>query len=426
MTSYYTGSVQYCGMDEHTEKTLDTLAVTEGEEPFGVGSEAGDVVSPIHLASTFALPGLDTEMRLEDVDPDEGEFVYSRLSNPTRHALEKRLAALEGGEHGLAFASGTAAIFTTLLAAVEPGDHVVAFEDLYAGTRRMLDGVFAGRLGVDVTYVDATDTGNVAAALREETAAVWMESPTNPRLALCDIAEIAELTADRDVLFGVDNTFASPYFQQPLALGADVVVHSTTKYLNGHSDAVAGAVVTDDDALAEELRFLQQVGVGAVSSPFDSYLVLRGTKTLAARMERHEANATAVAEYLADHPAVTAVHYPGLESHPDHELAREQMSGFGGILSFELDGDVEDATRFLDTLEEFTLAVSVGGVESLIELPAGMTHEPLSRAEREALGITDTLIRVSVGIEGVDDLIADLDRGFAAMERDSASATMTD
>ena len=426
MISYYSECALYCGMDEHTEKTLDTLAVTEGEEPFGVGSEAGDVVSPIHLASTFALPGLDTEMRLEDVDPDEGEFVYSRLSNPTRHTLEKRLAALEGGEHGLAFASGTAAIFTTLLAAVEPGDHVVAFEDLYAGTRRMLDGVFADRLGVNVTYVDATDIENVAAALSEETAVVWMESPTNPRLALCDIAGIADLTADRDVLFGVDNTFASPYFQQPLTLGADVVVHSTTKYLNGHSDAVAGAVVTDDDALAEELRFLQQVGVGGVSSPFDSYLVLRGTKTLAARMERHEANALAIAEYLDDHSAVTAVHYPGLESHPDHELAREQMSGFGGILSFELAGDIDDATRFLEALEEFTLAVSVGGVESLIELPAGMTHEPLSPAEREALGITDTLIRVSVGIEGIDDLIADLDRGFAAMERETASSPMDD
>lgn len=411
-------------MTKHTEKSLDTITVTEGEEPFGVGSEAGDVVSPIHLGSTFALPGLDTEMRLEDVDPDEGEFVYSRLSNPTRHALETRLAALEGGEHGLAFASGTAAIFTTLLASVEPGDHVIAFEDLYAGTRRMLDGVFADRLGVDVTYVDATDVANVAAALRPETAVVWMESPTNPRMSLCDIEAIAARTSDRDIVFGVDNTFASPYFQQPLALGADVVVHSTTKYLNGHSDVIAGAAITDDDRLAEELRFLQQVGVGGISSPFDSYLVLRGMKTLAARMERHEANATAIAEYLDDHPSVTAVYYPGLESHPDHGLACEQMSGFGGILSFELEGDIRDAKRFLEALEEFTLAVSVGGVESLIELPAGMTHEPLSPAEREALGITDTLIRVSVGIEGIDDLIADLDRGFAAVERDQLSSSM--
>jgi cystathionine gamma-lyase len=402
-------------MDDQSAPTLDTLTVTEGEEPFKRGSEAGDVVSPIHLSSTFALPGLDAEMRLEDVDPDAGEFVYGRLSNPTRHALENRLAALEGGAHGTAFASGTAAIFTTLLASVRPGDHIVAFEDLYAGTRRMLDDVFRSRLGVDVTYVDATDTANVAAALREETAAVWMESPTNPKLALCDITGIADLVADREVVFGVDNTFASPYFQQPLELGADVVVHSTTKYLNGHSDAIAGAVVTDDDALAEEIRFLQQVGVGAVSSPFDSYLVLRGTKTLAARMARHETNAMAVAEFLDERPEVTDVYYPGLPDHPDHELAREQMSGFGGILSFELEGDIDDAKRFVEALTEFTLAVSVGGVESLIELPAAMTHEPLSPAEREALGIGDTLLRVSVGIEGIDDLIADLEHGFDGM-----------
>jgi cystathionine gamma-lyase len=404
-------------MEEQSEPTLDTRTVTEGEDPFGIGSEAGDVVTPVHLSSTFALPGLDTDMRLEDVDPSAGEFIYGRLSNPTRHALETRIAALEGGAHGAAFASGTAAIFTTLLAGVSPGDHIVAFEDLYAGTRRMLENVFRSRLGVDVTYVDATDTANVAAALREETTVVWMESPTNPKLALCDIAGIADLVADRDVLFGVDNTFASPYFQRPLELGADVVVHSTTKYLNGHSDAIAGAVVTDDDALAEEIRFLQQVGVGAVSGPFDSYLVLRGMKTLAVRMERHEANAMAVAEFLDDRPEVTDVYYPGLPSHPDHELAREQMSGFGGILSFELDGGIDEAKRFVEALTEFTLAVSVGGVESLIELPAAMTHEPLSPAEREALGISDTLMRVSVGIEGVDDLIADLKGGFDAMDR---------
>ncbi len=418
-------------MDEHdasdeAARGLDTLAVSEGEEPFGNGSEAGDVVSPIHLSSTFALPGLDTGMRLEDVDPDAGEFVYSRLSNPTRHGLEKRLAALEGGDHGMAFASGTAAIFTTLLASLEPGDHVVAFEDLYAGTRRMLDRVFTERLGVDVSYVDATETANVADAIREETAVIWMESPTNPRLALCDIAAIATVADGADATFGVDNTFASPYFQRPLDLGADVVVHSTTKYLNGHSDAIAGAAVTDDDVLAEEMAFLQQVGVGAASPPFDSYLVGRGIKTLGPRMERHEENAMAVAEYLEGRPEVTAVHYPGLESHPDHELAREQMSGFGGVLSFEIDGEIDDAKRFLEALEEFTLAVSLGGVESLIELPAGMTHEPVPREEREAIGITDTLMRVSVGIENVEDLLADLDRGFEAVARESPSTAGDD
>ena len=409
-------------MEHDHDRTLETLAVTEGETPFRRGSEAGDVTSPVHLASTFALPGLDTEMSLEDIDPDAGEFVYSRLSNPTRHALEQRLAALEGGAHGMAFSSGTAAIFTTLLSSVEPGDHVVAFDDLYAGTKRMLDGVFAARLGVEVSYVDATDSANVEEATTDGTAVVWMESPTNPKLELCDIEAIAEIADAHDATFGVDNTFASPYFQRPLELGADVVAHSATKYLNGHSDAVCGAVVTDDDELAEEIRFQQQVGTGDMLSPFDSYLTLRGLKTLPMRMRQHEANATAIAEFLEGREEVSTVYYPGLESHPDHDLACEQMDGFGGILSFELEGELEDATRFVEALEEFTLAVSVGGVESLIELPAKMTHEPLPREEREELGITDTLFRVSVGVEGLEDLLADLERGFEALERQAVVA----
>jgi cystathionine beta-lyase/cystathionine gamma-synthase len=400
---------------DSTGRAFETLAVAAGEEPFRTGSEAGDVTSPLHLASTFALPGLDTELSLDDVDPDAGEFVYSRLSNPTRHALETRLAALEGGDHALAFSSGTAAIFTAILSVVEPGDHVVAFDDLYAGTRRMLEDVFEARLGVDVAFVDATEAASVETAITDETAFVWMETPTNPKLELCDIAAIADLADRAEATFGVDNTFASPFFQRPLELGADVVAHSATKYLNGHSDAVGGAVVTSDDALAERIQFHQQVGVGDMLAPFDSYLVLRGLKTLPMRMRQHERNATAVADYLEAHEAVTDVYYPGLESHPQHELAREQMDGFGGILSFELDGDIDDAAAFLESLEEFTLAVSVGGVESLIELPAGMTHEPLSAAEREELGITDTLIRVSVGVEATADLLADLERGFEAL-----------
>ena len=404
-------------MERDHDRTLETLAVTEGETPFRLGSEAGDVTSPIHLASTFALPGLDADMSLEDIDPDAGEFVYSRLSNPTRHALEQRLAALEGGAHGVAFSSGTAAIFTTLLSSVEPGDHVVAFDDLYAGTKRMLSDVFEARLDVEVSYVDATDPANVEAATTDETAVVWMESPTNPKLDLCDVAAIAEVADAHDATFGVDNTFASPYFQRPLELGADVVAHSATKYLNGHSDAVGGAVVTNDDDLAEEIRFQQQVGTGDMLAPFDSYLVLRGLKTLPMRMRQHEANAMAVAEFLEAREEVSNVYYPGLESHPDHELAREQMDGFGGILSFELEGELEDAKRFVEALEEFTLAVSVGGVESLIELPAMMTHEPLPREEREELGITDTLFRVSVGVEGIEDLVADLERGFEVLEQ---------
>ncbi|WP_254808216.1 trans-sulfuration enzyme family protein [Natronosalvus amylolyticus] len=409
-------------MESDRGSLLETLAVTEGEEPFRTGSEAGDVVSPIHLSSTFALPGLDTEMSLEDIDPDAGEFVYSRLSNPTRHALEKRLASLEGGEHAMAFSSGTAAIFTTILSSVEPGDHIVAFDDLYAGTRRMLEAVFEGRLGLEVTFVDATDTDAVEAAVTEDTEFVWMETPTNPTIALCDVEAIAAIADSYDATFGVDNTFASSYFQRPLELGADVVAHSTTKYLNGHSDSVGGAVITNDDALAEELRFQQQVGVGDMLAPFDSYLVLRGLKTLPLRMRQHERNAMAVAEFLEDREEVTAVHYPGLESHPQHDLASEQMDGYGGILSFELAGELADAKRFLEALEEFTLAVSVGGVESLIELPAGMTHEPLSPEERELLGISDTLIRVSVGVEGTEDLLADLEHGFEAMGRPSMVA----
>ncbi|AHG03615.1 cystathionine beta-lyase [Halobacterium sp. DL1] len=392
---------------------IETRAVGHGEDPGA--TLRGDVVSPIHLASTFALPELDTNLSLEDVDPAEGQFLYSRLNNPTRHALEQRLASLEGGEHGFAFSSGTSAIATAVMASVEPGDHVVAFDDLYAGTRRLLETLFRDRLGVDVSFVDATDPDNVADAVRPETTLLWMETPTNPLLKLCDVRAIADIAQDADARLGVDNTFLSPYFQTPLDLGADVVAHSTTKYLNGHSDSVGGALVTDDESFADDVAFLQQVGLGNVLSPFDAYLVLRGTKTLAPRMRDHEANALAIAEYLESHDAVSAVHYPGLESHPQHELAREQTAGYGGILSFELDGDFADAKRFLEALEEFALAVSVGGVESLAELPAGMTHEPIPKAERDSQGITDSLIRISVGIEHVDDLVADLDRGFAAM-----------
>ncbi|MFC7226070.1 PLP-dependent aspartate aminotransferase family protein [Salinirubellus salinus] len=398
-------------MDDRTRR-FETVAVSEGEHPDGDG--VGDVVSPIHLASTFALPGLDTSMRLEDVDPAAGEFLYSRLNNPTRHALEKRLAALEGGEFGFAFASGTAAISTLFLAVLEPGDHVVAFDDLYAGTRRMLEVLFRDRLRVDISFVDATEVENVTDALRPETRLVWMETPTNPTMKLCDVRAIAE-SLDEDTVLGVDNTFASPYFQRPLELGADVVAHSTTKYLNGHSDSVGGALVTDDEAVAESVQFLQQVGLGNQVAPFDAYMIMRGTKTLPARMRTHEANATVIAEYLADHDLVTAVHYPGLESHPQHDLAAAQMDGFGGMISFELAGEMADAKAFLEGLEQFTLAVSLGGVESLVELPAAMTHEPIPREERLASGVTDTLVRISVGIEHVEDLVADLERGFEAM-----------
>ena len=406
-----------------SKKRFSTLAVSEGEEPTWEG--VGDAVSPIHLASTFALPELDPDMSLEELDPDSGDYVYSRLSNPTRNALEHRLAALEGGEHAFAFSSGTSAISSLALAVVTPGDHIVAFEDLYGGTRRLLEDLFDERLDVEVTFVDATDPDNVADAMRPETEFVWMETPTNPLMQLCDIEAIAEVVGD-DAVFGVDNTFSSPYFQQPLELGADVVAHSTTKYINGHSDSVGGAVITDDVDLAEQIEFLQQVGLGDMLPPFDSYMVMRGVKTLPVRMRQHEANAQVIAEYLEDHDLVTDVFYPGLESHPQHELASEQMSGYGGILSFELDGDMSDARPFLESLEVFTLAVSLGGVESLIELPAGMTHEPLDPEEREARGITDSLIRISVGIEDIDDLVEDLDRGFEAMETERSAVAGDD
>lgn len=389
---------------------FDTRTVTEW-----VDWENGDVVAPIHLSSTYEIPGIDPEMGLEDVDPSEGEFLYQRLSNPTRFAVEKQLASLEGGEFGLAFASGTAAIAATVLSLVEPGDHVVAFDDLYAGTRRMFEALFDDHLGMTVEFVDAREVATVADAVRPETTLVWMETPTNPLIHLCDIDAIAEIAAEHDAVFGVDNTFASPYFQRPLELGADVVAHSTTKYLNGHSDSVGGAVITNDSEIAEQVQFLQQVALGNQLSPFDSYMLSRGLKTLSVRMRQHEANATALAEYLSSHDLVEAVHYPGLESHPQHDLAREQMHGFGGILSFDLVGGVVEAKAFCDSLETANLAVSLGGVETLVNHPATMTHEPLGPERRAEVGIGDGLIRVSVGLEDIEDLVADFERGFEAV-----------
>lgn len=396
------------------DRRFETLSVTYGEEPDL--SNAGDVTSPIHLASTYAVEGIDMDTALEDLDPEEGEFLYTRLSNPTRHAVEKRIAALEGGDHAMAFASGTSAIVSTVMAAVEPGDHVVAFEDLYGGTNTMLKELFREKLNVAVDFVDATDPETVRAATTDETALLWMETPTNPLLRLCDVEEMAAIADEYGALLGVDNTFMGPYFQRPLELGADVVVHSTTKYINGHSDSLGGVAVLSDDEYAEEIGFLQQVGMGNVMAPFDAYMVLRGMKTLPLRMRQHETNAAEVAAYLDSHDRVSAVHYPGLDSHPQHDLANDQMDGHGGVLSFEIDGDLEAVERFVAALEEFTLAVSLGGVESLIEHPASMTHSPLPAEERAELGITDSLLRVSVGVEHPKDLLADLERGFDAMD----------
>ena len=377
-----------------------TKAIHSGEEPNLKEGGCGDVVVPIHLSSTFA--------RCE-LDQPTGGYEYSRTGNPTRHALEKRLAALENADYGLAFASGLAAETTLVLSLLKSGDHVVAFEDLYGGTRRLFDRTFAN-FGLDFSYVDATKTENVEAAIKGNTKLIWLETPTNPLLKLCDIAAISKIAKERDILNVVDNTFASPYLQNPLDLGADIVLHSTTKYLGGHSDVVGGAIMLSDKELYGKLKFNQNA-VGAIPSPFDCFLVLRGTKTLALRMERHSHNASEIAKYLAAHPKVEKVTYPGLKSHPQHELARKQMPGFGGVISFYVRQGT-DVKGFLRRLKVIALAESLGGVESLISQPSSMTHAGLSRQEREKIGITDNLLRLSVGIEDAEDLKADLDQAL--------------
>jgi len=303
-----------------------------------------------------------------------------------------------------------AAETTLVLTILNSGDHVIAFDDLYAGTRRLFD-IFSKNFAIEFTYVDATNPDNVKNAIRRNTKLIWLETPTNPLMKICDIKAITEIARDKGVLVVVDNTFATPYLQKPLLLGADIVVHSTTKFINGHSDSVGGAVMLSDERIYEKLKFNQNA-IGAILSPFDSYLVLRGTKTLHLRMERHCQNAMKIAQYLESHPKVKRVYYPGLKSHPQHELAKKQMLDFGGVLSFEIDSDIRGVRRFLGSLRIFTLAESLGGVESLIEHPATMTHAYLSKDEREKIGIKDTLIRISVGLEDIDDLIEDLDRAF--------------
>jgi cystathionine gamma-lyase len=359
-------------------------------------------VVPIHLASTFAR---------RDVDEPTGGFEYSRSGNPTRFALEKKLAAIENARYGLAFSSGLGAETTLCLSLLKAGDHVVAFDDLYGGTRRLFTRIFEENYGIDFTYVDARDPENVKTAVRKNTRLIWLESPTNPLLRLCDIRQIAGIAHDAGASVVVDNTFASPYFQQPVGLGADIVVHSTTKYINGHSDSIGGALVTSDDELYKRLK-INQNAAGAILSPFDSFLVARGIKTLALRMERHERNALAVAGFLSAHEKVAAVWYPGLASHPQHALAKKQMTGFSGMLSFELKGGGMEAKKFLKNLHLFALAESLGGVESLIEHPASMTHASVPLAERRKIGVSDALVRVSVGIENADDLIADLEQAL--------------
>jgi cystathionine gamma-lyase len=376
-----------------------TRAVHAGQKPDPV---TGAVMTPVYYTSTYAqeAPGVHKG------------FEYSRTHNLTRFALEANLASLEGGKHGFAFASGLAAT-STVLQLFDSGAHVVACDDMYGGTFRLFDKVYR-RFGFEFSYVDPVGgAAAVAAAIRPSTKLVWVETPTNPMLKLVELAAVADVCKAKGVLLAVDNTFMTPYNQRPLALGADIVVHSTTKYLNGHSDVVGGAIIVDTEELRQRLAFLQNA-VGAVPSPMDSFLVLRGTKTLHVRMQRHEENARAIATYLARHPQVEKVIYPGLESHPQHALARSQARGFGGMISFVLKGGLDESRRFLSACRLFALAESLGGVESLIEHPAIMTHASVPADRRAELGIVDGFIRLSVGIEDEADLRGDLDRAFAA------------
>ena len=377
------------------DKGFGTRAVHAGEEPDLKAS--GDVVVPIHLSATFAR---------RSAESPTGGYEYTRTGNPTRLALERRLASLEGAKHALAFASGMAAETSLLLTMLKSGDHIVAENDLYGGTVRLFETTMR-KFGVSITYVDSTDHSEVKRALAKKTRVVWLESPTNPLMKVVDIRNVSSLATKSGAVTVVDNTFSSPYLQNPLALGAGVVVHSTTKYIGGHSDVLGGAVMLSDSSLFESLKFNQNA-LGAVPSPFDCFLTLRGSKTLHLRMKRHSENAQAVAEYLSKHPKFSAVHYPGLRGHPQHALAGKQMRMPGGMLSAEIVGGLPAARKFLSRLRVFALAESLGGVESLVEHPATMTHASLPKERRERLGIGDGLVRFSVGIEDEGDLVSDL------------------
>ena len=380
-----------------------TRAIHGGQSPEPI---TGAVMPPISLSSTYVQqsPGV------------HAGFEYSRSHNPTRYALERAIANLEGASRGFAFASGLAAT-ATVLDLLPAGSHVIAADDLYGGTYRLLSNVRAASAGLHIDYVDMSDPAHVEAAIRPETRLIWVESPTNPLLKLVDLQAIAAIGRKHGVWTAADNTFATPVLQRPLEQGFDLVMHSATKYLGGHSDVVAGVVVVGENAeLAEKMAYLQNA-VGAVLGPFDSYMVLRGIKTLPLRMQRHGDNALHLAQWLEAHPGVARVRYPGLPSHPQHALAKTQMDGFGGMLSVDLAGDLNSTKRFLEHTRLFALAESLGGVESLIEHPAIMTHASIPADTRAALGIGDTLVRLSVGIEDVEDLKADL---AEALERAKA------
>lgn len=377
---------------------FSTMAIHEGQAP---DAATGATVVPVYQTSTFTQQGIG----------EHKGFEYSRLSNPTRMALEVSLAALEHARYGLAFASGLAAehaVFSLL----NPGDHIVTVANVYGGTVRLFERLFS-RYGITFSYVEGSDAQEFEGAIGSNTKLIWLETPTNPLLTIVDIEAVAAIARARGVLLAVDNTFASPYFQRPLELGADIVVQSTTKYIAGHSDVIGGAVLLNDASIYEELRFFQNT-IGAIPGPQDVWLTLRGVKTLAVRMRQHEANAFAVARFLQDHPRVSQVYFPGLPQHPNHEVARRQMSGFGGMVSFRLkEGNRESVNAFVKKLKVFSLADSLGGVESLVCFPMVMTHDAVPEKQRLELGITGDLLRLSIGIEGVDDLLADLKQALA-------------
>jgi cystathionine gamma-lyase len=383
---------------------FDTIAIHGGHSP---DPSTGAVITPIYATTTFAQES-----------PGANEFRYARGQNPTRFAFERAMAALENGTNAFAYATGSAAT-NTILDILEKDSHVIANDDLYGGTYRLFERVKKPSSGLDVTYLDLTNPENIRAAIRPNTRMLWLETPSNPLLRLADLEKLAAIAREFDLITVVDNTFASPWIQKPLDLGADLVVHSATKYIGGHSDVLGGVVATKDKDLAGKLAFLQNAA-GAISSPFDSFLLHRGLKTLGLRMERHCGNALAIAQWLERQTDyIEKVYYPGLESHAQHDLARRQMkNGFGGIISVVVKGDVERTVSILKKTKLFTLAESLGGVESLIEHPASMTHASIPKEIREQQGLTDGLIRMSVGIEDVADLIADLEQAFSASGKD--------
>ena len=375
---------------------FSTTAIHAGNEP---DSATGAVSVPIYQTSTYAQNGLGVHKGYE----------YARTQNPTRTALETNIAALEGAKYGFAFASGMAAI-DAILKLVKAGDHVIVGDNIYGGTYRLFTKILTN-YGIEFDFVDTADAANVERAFTPQTKMVFVETPTNPIMTVTDLQTVSDIAHAHGTRVVCDNTFMSPYLQRPMEFGVDIVVHSTTKYLNGHSDSIGGFVAVNDDADAEWIRFVQN-GIGAILSPFDSFLVLRGTKTLAVRMRAHDENGRAVAAFLEDHPNIEKVYYPGLQSHPQHDLARKQQKGFGGMVAFET-GSLESAKKVLESVKVCTLAESLGGVESLISHPATMTHASVPPEKRQSLGITDGLVRVSVGIEDIEDIIEDLNQALS-------------